>query len=119
MLQEALAASPLPAEALSVDVLNEFLPSRAAFSSALGGSGRLSEGCSWHPRRDGIGMAHLRAVNGLVLLACLLGSTAHARAEEGEKRQAGFYLVAAEAETSAALPAASSGQRVVRYDYKT
>lgn len=63
-------------------------------------------------------MAQLRAANGLVLLACLLGSTAHARAEEGEKRQAGFYLVAAEAETSAALPAARSEQRVVRYEYK-
>jgi preprotein translocase subunit SecD len=60
----------------------------------------------------------LRAAVGLVLLACLPGSASRARAEAGEPRQAGFYLVAAEAETPAALPAASDGQRVVRYDYK-
>jgi preprotein translocase subunit SecD len=36
--------------------------------------------------------------------------------KEADKRQAGFYLVAAEEESAAALPAASTEQRVVRYD---
>jgi preprotein translocase subunit SecD len=63
-------------------------------------------------------MASFRGAVGLALLACMLVSVSHARAEDGEKRQAGFYLVAAEAETAAALPAASGEQRVVRYDYK-
>jgi preprotein translocase subunit SecD len=63
-------------------------------------------------------MANLRAAVGLVLLTCLPGSASNARAEDGEKRQAGFYLVAAEAETRAALPVASGEQRVVRFDSK-
>jgi preprotein translocase subunit SecD len=63
-------------------------------------------------------MASFRTAVGLALLACMLVSVSNARAEDGEKRQAGFYLVAAEAETAAALPAASGEQRVVRYDYK-
>jgi preprotein translocase subunit SecD len=63
-------------------------------------------------------MARSRAAVGLLLLACLPGSVSNARAEAGGKRQAGFYLVAAQAETPKALPAASDEQRVVRYDYK-
>jgi preprotein translocase subunit SecD len=39
-------------------------------------------------------------------------------ADDLEARQAGFYLVAAEAENAAALPAAKGDQRVVRYDYR-
>ena len=38
--------------------------------------------------------------------------------KETDKRQAGFFLVVAEADSTAALPAPSAGQRVVRYDYK-
>jgi hypothetical protein len=37
---------------------------------------------------------------------------------EYDKRQAGFYLVAAEADSAAVLPDASPGQRIVRYDYR-
>jgi preprotein translocase subunit SecD len=59
-----------------------------------------------------------RAAVGLMLLACILSSLSNARAANGEKREAGFYLVTAEAESAAALPAASSEQQVVRYDYK-
>ena len=40
------------------------------------------------------------------------------RYREADRRQAGFYLVVAEAESAAALPAASVEQQVVRYDYK-
>ena len=40
------------------------------------------------------------------------------RYEEADKRQTGFYLVAAEEESAAALPTASTEQRVVRYDCK-
>ena len=64
------------------------------------------------------GMASSRAVVGLVLLACMPISVSSALAEVGEKRQAGFYLVAAEAESAAGLPAAGAEQRVVHYDYK-
>jgi preprotein translocase subunit SecD len=63
-------------------------------------------------------MASVRAAAAPVLLACMLVSVCGAREEKGEKRQAGFYLVAAEAGTAAALPAARGEQRVVRYDYK-
>jgi preprotein translocase subunit SecD len=63
-------------------------------------------------------MTSFRAEVGLVLLACTLVPVGNARAQDGEKRPAGFYLVAAEAETAAALPAASGEQRVVRYDYR-
>jgi preprotein translocase subunit SecD len=53
-----------------------------------------------------------------VLLGCMLLGLGNARAADAEKRQAGFYLVAAEAESAAALPAASGEQRIVRYDYR-
>jgi preprotein translocase subunit SecD len=52
-------------------------------------------------------MASFRAAVGSVFLACMLVSVSNARAEDGKKRQAGFYLVAAEAESAAGLPAAS------------
>jgi preprotein translocase subunit SecD len=63
-------------------------------------------------------MVTFRVAVGVVLLACMLVSVCNARAEDTEKRHAGFYLVAAEAESAAALPAAGGEQRVVRYDYK-
>ena len=53
-----------------------------------------------------------------VLLACLLLGLGTMEAGEPEGRQAGFYLVAAEAENAARLPAAKGDQRVVRYDYR-
>jgi preprotein translocase subunit SecD len=53
-----------------------------------------------------------------VLLACVLLLLGNMEAGDLEKRQAGFYLVAAEAQTAAALPAANGDQRVVRYDYR-
>jgi preprotein translocase subunit SecD len=59
-----------------------------------------------------------RAAVVLVSLACMQVPVRSARAEDGEKRRAGFYLVAAEAESAAALPAANDEQRVVRYDYR-
>ena len=40
------------------------------------------------------------------------------RYKESDKRQTGFYLVAAEADSVATLPTANSKQWVVRYDYK-
>jgi preprotein translocase subunit SecD len=40
------------------------------------------------------------------------------RSKEAYKRQAGFYLVAVEADSASALPAPSDEQRIVRYDYK-
>jgi hypothetical protein len=70
------------------------------------------------PKWERSDMVSFRAAVGLVLLACILVWVSNARAEDGEKRQAGFYLVAAEAESTAALPAAGGEQRVVRYDYK-
>ncbi len=54
---------------------------------------------------------------GAVLASILVGATAAAAAEV-EKREAGFYLIAAEAQTAAALPVARSDQQVVRYDYR-
>jgi hypothetical protein len=62
-------------------------------------------------------MARVRIAVG-VLLGCMFLWLGNAQAGDAEKRQAGFYLVAAEAESTAALPAASVEQRVVRYDYK-
>ncbi len=62
-------------------------------------------------------MVSVRRV-GLVISMCVLAWVADARAGDREKRETGFYLVAAEAESAAALPAAGSEQRVVRYDYK-
>jgi preprotein translocase subunit SecD len=62
------------------------------------------------------GMASSRSGIGVVMASLLL-AVCSARAG-GEERPAGFYLVAAEAESAAALPAASSGQQVVRCDYK-
>jgi preprotein translocase subunit SecD len=63
-------------------------------------------------------MVSFRAGVRLVLVACMPVSVSNARAEGGEHRHAGFYLVAAEAESAAALPAAGGEQRIVRYDYK-
>jgi preprotein translocase subunit SecD len=40
------------------------------------------------------------------------------RSKETDNCQAGFYLIAAEADGASALPAASSEQQVVYYDYK-
>jgi len=62
-------------------------------------------------------MARASVALGL-LLGCMFFGLGNARAGDAEKRQAGFYLVAAEAEGAAALPAASGEQRVVRYDYR-
>jgi preprotein translocase subunit SecD len=54
-------------------------------------------------------------------ISLLFGSillSASAAVADGEKRDAGFYLVAAEASSLADLPAPTGGQQVVRYDYK-
>jgi len=40
------------------------------------------------------------------------------RNKEADKYQPGFYLIAAEADSAAALPTPSAGQQVVLYDYK-
>jgi preprotein translocase subunit SecD len=53
---------------------------------------------------------------GLALVIC--GLVAVLAAAEVEKRDAGFYLVLAEATSAAELPSPTSGQQVVRYDYK-
>jgi preprotein translocase subunit SecD len=62
-------------------------------------------------------MARLHVAAGVVL-ACVLLGLGNMEAAVQEQRQAGFYLVAAEAETASALPAAKDDQRVVRYDYR-
>ncbi len=40
------------------------------------------------------------------------------RHQSTNKRQVGFYLVIAEADSAVALPIASSDQQIIRYDYK-
>jgi preprotein translocase subunit SecD len=62
-------------------------------------------------------MACLRMGIGLAFWWMLI-SVSFAGGQDGEKRQAGFYLIAAEATTPAALPTPDSEQQVVRYDYK-
>ncbi len=62
-------------------------------------------------------MAGLRVAVGVVL-ACVLLGLGNLEAADLQQRQAGFYLVAAEAESASALPAAKDDQRVVRYDYR-
>jgi preprotein translocase subunit SecD len=65
----------------------------------------------------GVSMAKGRA--GVALVVALLSFAAdRARAGDAGRQQAGFALVAAEAASEAALPAAKAQQRVVRYDYK-
>jgi preprotein translocase subunit SecD len=54
---------------------------------------------------------------GLVFLYLLI-SASFIEGGCSEKRQTGFYLIAAEAATPDALPAPSNKQQVVRYDYK-
>ncbi len=54
---------------------------------------------------------------GMLLTSVALGPSAPATAE-GTARQAGFYLIAAEAQTEAGLPAPKANQRIVRYDYQ-
>ncbi len=56
------------------------------------------------------------AIVGAPLASLLLGLGA--MAAEVEPRQAGFYLISAEAESAAGLPAAKGDQRIVRYDYR-
>jgi preprotein translocase subunit SecD len=62
-------------------------------------------------------MACSRAGIGAVL-GCILISACFAGEGGAKKQEAGFYLIAAEAATRAALPAPDSDQQVVRYDYK-
>jgi preprotein translocase subunit SecD len=62
-------------------------------------------------------MASGRVVGGSVAASLLL-AVGSVGGGDAERRQAGFCLVAAEAERAEALPAASAEQRVVRYDYK-
>ncbi len=52
------------------------------------------------------------------LVACVLVSAVVVLSARGDKRDTGFYLVVAEAPTAAALPAATSEQQVVKYDYR-
>jgi preprotein translocase subunit SecD len=54
---------------------------------------------------------------GVLLTGLVLGLSALATAE-GKARQAGFYLIVAEAENAAGLPVANANQRIVRYDYQ-
>ncbi len=51
---------------------------------------------------------------GSIVIVAIVGCT---QAGGGGERRAGFYLVLAEAESAAALPAATAEQRVVLYDY--
>jgi preprotein translocase subunit SecD len=62
-------------------------------------------------------MAVWKAGIGVVFGGALLLASS-AGAVDGEKRQAGFYLVAAEAPNATALPAPTNEQQVVRYDQK-
>ena len=52
------------------------------------------------------------------LMAIIFMATSIAHGADAEKRQAGFYLVAAEADTADGLPSPNAEQQVVRYDYK-
>jgi hypothetical protein len=62
-------------------------------------------------------MAGSRMGIGLVFW-CMLISAGFIGGGSSEKRQTGFYLIAAEAATPDALPAPNDEQQVVRYDYK-
>ncbi len=53
-----------------------------------------------------------------VVIAMILAAACVADVASVEKRDAGFYLIAAEAETAEGLPAPTSEQQVARYDYK-
>jgi preprotein translocase subunit SecD len=59
----------------------------------------------------------LLAVIGVLLTGLVLGPSAQATAE-ARAPQAGFYLIAAEADSAAGLPVATANQRIVRYDYQ-
>ncbi len=52
-----------------------------------------------------------------VLIGAILLSASGA-ASDGDRRDAGFYLVVAEADNAKQLPSPTSDQQVVRYDYK-
>jgi preprotein translocase subunit SecD len=54
---------------------------------------------------------------GMLMTGLVPGSSALATAE-GKAPQAGFYLIAAEAEAAGGLPVANANQRIVRYDYQ-
>ena len=54
----------------------------------------------------------------VIVMLIVLPGLGNLQAAGLEPRQAGFYLVAAEAESASALPAAKDDQRVVRYDYR-
>ena len=58
----------------------------------------------------------LRVAVGVLLMGVLLSSCA--KGAEVQARQAGFYLIAAEAENAAGLPVANGNRRIVRYDYQ-
>jgi hypothetical protein len=74
-------------------------------------------GRSADSKQERCSVARLHVAVGVVL-ACVLLGLGNMEAADPEQRQAGFYLVAAEAENAAALPAAKGDQRVVRYDYR-
>jgi len=51
-------------------------------------------------------------------IASIFVCTSISGAADVEKREAGFYLIAADADTATGLPPASPQQQVVRYDYR-
>jgi preprotein translocase subunit SecD len=62
-------------------------------------------------------MAGMRVRTG-VALCCMLLSACFSKTGGDKRLAAGFYLVAAEAATQAALPEPTGAQQIVRYDYK-
>jgi hypothetical protein len=56
--------------------------------------------------------------NTVLLVSCALMSAIAQGADQPEKHQAGFYLVAAEATSADALPPPTADQRIARYDAK-
>jgi len=68
-------------------------------------------------KRTSCSMARFQLLAGVVL-ACVWLGLGNMEAGDQKQPQAGFYLVAAEAEHASALPAAKDDQRVVRYDYR-
>ncbi len=70
--------------------------------------------CSVDPMAGDGEMRSVWAGVGSVVILAIVGC---AQAGGGGERRAGFYLVLGEAESAAALPAATAEQRVVLYDY--
>ena len=88
------------------------MPMRTHCAARVGQFGRSAD-----REQERCRVARLHVAVGVVL-ACVLLGLGNMEAADQKQRQAGFYLVAAEAESASALPAPKDDQRVVRYDYR-